>query len=73
MSIFDLLDSIGGFFTSLVGIIGQILSSTVAFINTLFQLPAYMESVFSYFPAAIVGGFSGVLILLIALRVLGRD
>lgn len=74
-SIFDILKSIGDFFSMLIDIVIDLFTGLVDFMKTLATVPALFSSVLggSGLPVVITSGIIGVVAVVIILRIIGRD
>lgn len=71
--IFDVLTSIGDFFVSIGTFIGDFLSDLVSFVTNLTSVGGQVTSLLTGLPAYLITGIASLIVIMVLLRVLGRD
>ena len=71
--IFEILKSIGDFFVSIGEFVGSFFTDLVEFIKLLSSITTQITSFMGGLPVFFVAGVSALLVVMILLRVLGRD
>lgn len=71
--IFEILNSIGEFFASIGNFIASFFTDLVEFISLLGSITTQITSFMGGLPVFFVTGVSALLVIMILLRVLGRD
>lgn len=73
--IFDILKSIGDFFSMLLDIVIDVFTGLVDFMKSLALIPSLFSTVFKagLLPSVFISGILGMLLTLIILRIIGRD
>lgn len=72
-TIIDIITTIGDFFSSLFDVVFTLIKDIATFTQQLVKLPSFLESTLNFLPPVFLVGVSGVIVVLILLRVLGRD
>lgn len=72
-AIFDVLTTIGDFFKSLFDFVFTLIKDIVEFTKMLVKLPEYLGDSLGFLPPVLLGGVGAVVVVIILLRVLGRD
>lgn len=73
-TITDVLISIGDFLSSVVNFIVDFLADLVSFVSQLLNIGTIFTDMFSgAFPSYFVGGLLSLIVIMVLLRVLGRD
>lgn len=72
-SIFDILTTIGDFFASIGRFLTSFLSDLVSFVRNLGSVGLQVSSFLGGMPAFFVAGVLGLIVVMVLLRVLGRD
>lgn len=71
--IFEILESIGNFFSSIGEFVSNLFNDLVSFIKMLGSLVDQVNSLLGGLPLYFVAGIGYLLVIMILLRVLGRD
>jgi len=72
-TIIDIITSIGDFFSALFDVVLTLIKDIASFTQQLVKLPEYLNSTLSFLPPVFLVGVGGVVVVIILLRVLGRD
>lgn len=72
-SIFEVLSTIGDFFASIGGFIVSFFSDLVSFVKNLGSIGSQVSDFMSGFPAYFVTGTLALIVIMVLLRLLGRD
>lgn len=71
--IFQVLSSIGEFFSAIYDFISGLLQDLVNFVQQLLAIPVQIATVLGGFPIYFVGGIGILIGIMVVLRVVGRD
>lgn len=71
--IFDVLTSIGDFFAGIIDFITGFFEDLVGFVQELAGVGSQISSFLGAFPVAFLASIAGLIVIMVLLRVLGRD
>lgn len=69
----DLIAQLIEFLNSAWGVVEYLIDGLVNFVDILLSLPDKLGGFISFLPAEIVAGFMGIITLVIAYKIVGRD
>lgn len=71
--ILQVLQTIGDFFASIGGFIVDFFGDLVSFVQNLGSVPAQLTTLMGGLPAYFISGILALVVIMVLLRVLGRD